>query len=257
MISLKGKKALITGIANGQSVAYGCAKVLSSLGAELCVTYAKDKTRQYVEPFLNNLNASLFLQYDVTDEESSNKIFNTINNHWGNLDILLHSIAFAPKEDLHGRVIDSSKQGFLEAMDISCHSFTRMAKHAEALMKNGGLLATITYIGSSKVIPNYGIMGPIKAALESTVKYLAYELGGKNIRVNAISPGPIKTRAAGGIKNFDDLYNKALAKSVTHQSVSIEEVGKTLAFLSDNEASKNITGQIIYIDGGYNILGTQ
>ena len=257
MIDLKGKKAVVIGVANEASIAYGCAKVLSDLGAELCITYANEKTKQYSEPLLKNLNAPLFLPLDVMDETSCEKAFSAIRTQWGNFDILLHSIAFAPQKDLHGRVVDSSKEGFLEAMDVSCHSLIRMAKYAEALMKNGGLIATLSYIGANQVIPNYGIMGPVKAALESTVKYLAYELGDKGIRINAISPGPIKTRAASGIPDFDKLYNTALQKSVTHSQITIEEVGKVLAFLADNGAAANITGQIIYVDGGNNILGIQ
>lgn len=257
MINLKGKKALIMGVANESSIAYGCAKALSEIGAELCVTYANDKSRQYVEPLLKDLNASLFLQCNVTDDVSCRDVFAAIDKKWGNLDILLHSIAFSPLKDLQGRVTDCSRPGFLEAMDISCHSFIRMAKYAESLMKYGGLIATLTYVGSNMVIPSYGLMGPVKAALESTVKYLAYELGEKGIRVNAISSGPIKTRAASGIKDFDILYKEALKKSMTHTPVSIDEIGKLLAFLSDDKASKNITGQIIYVDGGYNQLGIQ
>lgn len=255
MLNLKGKKALIMGVANEHSIAYGCAKTLSGLGAKICITYGSNKSKQFVEPLLKNLNEPLLLQCDVTREDHCEEVFSIINKKWGTLDILLHSIAFAPKNDLHGRIVDSSRQGFLEAMDISCHSFIRIAKYTEPLMKQGGLLATLSYIGSDKVIPNYGIMGPVKAALEASVKYLAYELGAKGIRVNAISPGPIKTRAASGLMDFDTLYDDTLKKSCTNLPVSIEEVGKVLAFLSDETASRNITGQIIYIDGGYNAMG--
>jgi enoyl-[acyl-carrier protein] reductase I len=257
MINLKNKKVLIMGIANESSIAYGCARALSESGAELCVTYANEKTQQHVEPLLTNLNAPLFLKCNVTIEEECQALFTAIDKQWGGLDVLLHSIAFSPLKDLHGRVTDCSRAGFLEAMDISCHSFIRMAKRAETLMKKGGLIATVSYVGSNMVIPEYGLMGPVKAALESVVKYLAYELGNKNIRVNAISPGPIKTRAASGIKNFDTLYDETLKRSMTHFPISIDEVGKLLAFLADDEASKNITGQIIYIDGGFNQLGTK
>lgn len=255
MSNLKGKKVLIMGIANEASIAYGCARALSNAGAELCVTYANDKTKQHVEPLLKGLNAPLFLKCNVTDDEECQGVFATIDKQWGNLDVLLHSIAFSLLKDLQGRVTDCSRAGFLEAMDISCHSFIRMAKYAEVLMKNGGLIATVSYVGSNMVIPDYGLMGPVKAALESVVKYLAYELGNKNIRVNVISPGPIKTRAASGIKNFDTLYDEALKRSMTHTPISIDEVGSLLAFLADDGASKNITGQIIYIDGGFNQLG--
>jgi enoyl-[acyl-carrier protein] reductase I len=250
---LKGKKALVTGIANDQSIAYGCAKAFRAFGAELAITYLNEKAKPYVEPVAKELGASIFMPLNLEVEGQLEAVFQTIEKEWGELDIALHSIAFAPKEDLQGRVVDCSKNGFLTAMDISCWSFIRMAKLAEPLMKGGGTLSTMTYYGSQMVVENYNIMGPIKAALESATRYLAAELGPKGIRVHAISPGPLKTRAASGITDFDELIAKAQAKAPTRSLVSIEDVGVAVAFLSMNGA-KLITGETLYIDGGYHII---
>jgi enoyl-[acyl-carrier protein] reductase I len=250
---LKGKKALVTGIANDQSIAYGCAKAFSALGADLAMTYRNEKAKKFVEPLAKELNASIFMPLDLGTEGSLEAIFAEIEKKWGKLDICVHSIAFAPKEDLQGRVVDCSKEGFLTAMDVSCWSFIRMAKLAEPLMKDGGTISTMTYYGSQMVVENYNVMGPVKAALESAVRYLAAELGPKGIRVHAISPGPLKTRAASGITDFDQLIAKAEAKAPARSLVSIEDVGVAVAFLSMN-AAKLITGETLYIDGGYHII---
>lgn len=252
---LENKKVLIIGVANEHSIAYGCAKAFSDMGAELAITYQTEKGRAFVEPLLADLNAPIFLQCDVSTPHSLEHVFQTVKAQWGTLDVALHAIAFAPKEDLHGRVVDSSSDGFMCAMDISCHSFIRMAKLAEPLMTNGGSLFTMSYYGAEKVIPNYGVMGPVKAALEASTRYLAAELGSKSIRVHAISPGPLKTRAASGLKMFEQLLHDAAEKCPTHTLTTIEEIGKTVAFLSVDEIGKNITGQTIYIDGGYHIMG--
>ncbi len=252
---LKGKKALVVGIANEHSIAYGCAKAFCEQGAQVAVTYQTDKGKSFVEPLLPTLDAPIFQQCDVGAPGSLEAVFDTIRNQWGSLDIVLHAIAFAPREDLHGRVADSSAAGFAKAMDISCHSFIRMARLAEPLMPRGGCLFTMSYYGAEKVIPHYGVMGPVKAALESSVRYLAAELGDKGIRVNAISPGPLKTRAASGIKMFERLLLEAAEKAPTHQLVTIEEVGRTVAFLAADGVAHSITGQTIYMDGGYHIMG--
>lgn len=252
---LKGKKALIIGMANEHSIAFGCAKALHQLGAELIITYQTEKHRPYVEPLLSQLGKPLFLHCDVAIEGSLEHVFAEIHRHHGGLDIALHSIAFAPREDLHGRVIDSSASGFATAMDISCHSFIRMARLAEPLMKQGGSLFTMSYYGAQKVVENYGVMGPVKAALEASVRYLAAELGEKRIRVNAISPGPLKTRAASGIKKFEEILAEAAKRAPTHQLSTIEEIGNTVAYLSMDEVGRNITGQVLYIDGGFHIMG--
>ena len=250
---LKGKKALVTGIANDQSIAYGCAQAFRAFGADLAITYLNEKAKPYVEPLAKELDASIFMPLNLQIEGQLEEVFAKIEKQWGKLDIGLHSIAFAPKADLQGRVVDCSKEGFLTAMDISCWSFIRMAKLAEPLMKDGGTLSTMTYYGSQMVVENYNMMGPVKAALEAAVRYLAAELGPKGIRVHAISPGPLKTRAASGITDFDELIAKAQAKAPTRSLVSIDDVGVAVAFLS-MDGAKLITGETLYIDGGYHII---
>lgn len=250
---LKGKKALVTGIANDQSIAWGCAKAFDAFGADLAITYLNDKTKRFTEPLAKEVGASLYLPLDLEHDGELEAVFDAIKKKWGKLDILLHSIAFAPKDDLHGRVVDCSKEGFLEAMDLSCWSFIRMAKLAEPLMKDGGTLFTMTYYGSQVVVENYNMMGPVKAALESAARYLAAELGPKGIRVHAISPGPLKTRAASGISDFDKLLLKAQSKAPARSLVSIDDVGVTVAVLAMNGA-KLITGDTLFIDGGYHII---
>jgi enoyl-[acyl-carrier protein] reductase I len=250
---LKGKKALVTGIANDQSIAWGCAKAFSALGADVAITYLNEKTRKYVDPLTKEVNPSIYMPLDVQKPGEMEAVFEAIAKKWGTLDIVLHSIAFAPKEDLHGRVVDCSKDGFLLAMELSCWSFIRMAKLAEPLMKNGGTLFTMTYYGSQMVVENYNMMGPVKAALESATRYLAAELGPKGIRAHAISPGPLKTRAASGISEFDKLLQKAQSKAPARSLVSIDDVGIAVAFLA-MDGAKLITGETMYIDGGYHII---
>jgi enoyl-[acyl-carrier protein] reductase I len=250
---LKGKKALVTGIANDQSIAYGCAKAFRAFGADLAMTYRNEKAKKFVEPLAKELEASIFMPLDLQTEGSLEAIFEQIEKQWGRLDICLHSIAFAPKSDLQGRVTDCSKEGFLLAMEVSCWSFIRMAALAEPLMKDGGTLSTMTYYGSQRVVENYNMMGSVKAALEAVTRYLAAELGPKGIRVHAISPGPLKTRAASGITDFDKLVLKAQSKAPARSLVSIEDVGVAVAFLS-MDGAKLITGETLYIDGGYHII---
>lgn len=250
---LKGKKALVTGIANDQSIAWGCAKAFHAFGADVAVTYLNEKSRRFVEPLAKEVHASMVLPLDLQKPGELEAVFDAVKEKWGKLDIVLHSIAFAPKDDLHGRVVDCSRDGFLLAMDLSCWSFIRMAKLAEPLMKSGGTLFTMTYYGSQMVVENYNIMGPVKAALESATRYLAAELGPQSIRVHAISPGPLKTRAASGISEFDKLLQKAQAKAPSRSLVSIDDVGVAVAVLAMNGA-KLITGETLYIDGGYHII---
>ena len=252
--ALEGKKALVLGIANNQSIAYGCALAFRAFGADLAITYLNEKTKKYTEPLAERLEASLFLPCDVREEGQLQAVFEAIEREWGRLDIALHSIAFAPREDLHGRVVDCSKDGFLMAMDVSCHSFIRMARYAEPLMKDGGALFTMSYYGAEKVVEHYNLMGPVKAALEAAARYMAVELGPKGIRVHPISPGPIKTRAASGINRFDELMEDAAERSPSRMLVSIEDVGMATAFLASDYA-KLITGETMYIDGGYHIVG--
>ena len=250
---LRGRKGLVTGIANDRSIAWGCAKAFHSLGAELAVTYLNEKAKPFVEPLAKTVDAEILMPLDTRAEGQLEAVFERIGRDWGRLDFLLHSIAFAPKEALHGRVVDVSRDGFLQAMDVSCWSFIRMARLAEPLMQDGGTLFTMTYYGSQKVVENYNIMGPVKAALEATVRYLAAELSPKGIRVNAISPGPLKTRAASGIPEFDELLEKAQSKAPARSLVSIDDVGIATAFLA-LDGARLITGETLYVDGGYHII---
>ena len=252
-VSLSGRKGLITGIANDQSIAWGCAKAFRFLEADLAVTYLGEKAKPHVEPLARELGAEILMPLDLREEGQLEAVFAEIERRWGRLDFLLHSIAFAPREDLHGRVVDCSRAGFLQAMDISCWSFIRMAKLAEPLMDRGGTLFCMTYYGSQMVVEHYNMMGPVKAALESATRYLAAELGAKGIRVHAISPGPLKTRAATGIAEFDELLDKAQAKAPMQRLVSIDDVGLATAYLA-TDAAKLLTGQTLYIDGGYSII---
>ncbi len=253
LLDLAGKKGLILGIANEHSIAYGCAHVLRQAGADLAVTYANTKAEPYVRPLAEQLEAAIIMPCDVRDEEQMAALFEAVEQEWGTLDFLLHAIAFAPKSDLQGRVTDCSKDGFLEAMDISCHSFIRLAKLAEPLMKNGGSLLAVTYIGSTEVVKHYGLMGPVKAALESSVRYLASELGEKNIRVNALSPSAIMTRAGSGIAGFDELLKSTAVKMPLDRMIDLGDIGNMAAFLV-SDLSKNITGGVHMVDGGYEII---
>lgn len=250
---LQGKRALVIGIANEHSIAYGCASVFRRLGADLAITYLNEKARPYVEPLARELEASIFAPCDVGENGQLEAVFRQIRDTWGSLDIALHSIAFAPKQDLQGRLIDSSDEGFKVAMDISCHSFVRMARLAEPLMTQGGTLLAMSYHGANKVVPNYNLMGPVKAALESAVRYLAYELGGKHIRVHAVSPGPLKTRAASGLKDFDILLSEAIERAPIGELVDIDDVGLTAAYLTTPFA-RRLTGTTTYVDGGLSIM---
>ncbi len=251
--ALAGRKALVVGVANDSSIAYGCARAFDELGAELAITYLNDKARPHVEPLMRELRVPLFLPLDVSVDGQLEAVFDAIGQTWGELDILLHSIAFAPKEDLQGGLLDCSAAGFAKAMDVSCHSFVRMAKLAAPLMKNGGTMMAMSYHGAAKVVPTYSVMGPVKAALESCCRYLAYELGGQGIRVHAISPGPLKTRAAGGLKDFDLLLAEAAQRAPIGELVDIMDVGFTCAYLATPYA-RRLSGETLYVDGGVNIM---
>jgi enoyl-[acyl-carrier protein] reductase I len=250
---LKGRKALVIGVANEHSIAYGCAKAFRELGADLAITYLNEKARPYVEPLARGLEAPIFLPLDVSAPGSLEAVFDAVRTQWGKLDILVHSIAFAPKEDLQGGLLNCSAAGFSIAMDVSCHSFVRMAKLAAPLMTDGGTMFAMSYHGANKVIPTYSVMGPVKAALEASCRYLAYELGPKGIRVHAISPGPLKTRAASGLKDFDLLLNEAEQRAPLGELVDIMDVGFTCAFLATPYA-RRMSGATLYVDGGVNIM---
>lgn len=254
MPSLAGKKGLIVGIANEQSIAFGCAQVIRELGGAIAVTYMNAKAEPHVRPLADRLGAEIIAPLDVEQPGQMEAVFAQIAERWGRLDFLLHAIAYAPAADLHGRMVDSSAAGFARAMDISCHSFVRMARLAEPLMKDGGALVTMSYYGAQKVIPNYGIMGPVKAALEATVRYLAAELGQGGIRVHAVSPGPIKTRAASGIGEFEKLLDETASRAPAHQLVTIADVGAVTALLC-SDAARAMTGNVVFVDAGYHVMG--
>lgn len=254
MFSLAGQKALVVGVANDQSIAWGCAKALREQGADLAITYLNAKAESHVRPLAEALGAELILPLDVIDDAQMDAVFAAIAEKWGRLDTVLHSIAFCPREDLHGRVVDCSKAGFAQAMDVSVHSFLRMVRRAEPLMPEGGTCMTVSFYGSEKVVEHYNVMGPVKAALEATVRYVAAELGEKGISVHALSPGPLKTRAASGIAEFDELLEAAAARAPTHMLATIEDVGAYAAFLASREAA-NVTGGVHLIDGGFSIVG--
>lgn len=254
MFSLEGQKALVVGIANDQSIAYGCAKAMREAGAEIAITYLNEKAKPHVAPIAEELGAEIFMPLNVTEDGQLETVFDEIGSRWGKIDTILHSIAFCPKEDLHGRVVDCSAKGFGIAVDVSVHSFLRMIRLAEPLMPSGGTCMTVSFYGSEKVVEHYNVMGPVKAALESVVRYAAAELGSKGISVHALSPGPLKTRAASGIKEFDDLLNAAASRAPTHMLATIEDVGAYSVFLASKEAS-NLTGGVHPIDGGYSIVG--
>jgi enoyl-[acyl-carrier protein] reductase I len=250
---LDGKKGLVVGIANDQSIAWGCARAFRAFGADVAVTYLNEKAKPHVEPLARELEAPIFLPMDIRVPGQLEAVFEAITSTWGKLDFLVHSIAFSPKDTLGGRVTDVPRDGFLSTMEVSCWSFMRMAHLAEPLMKDGGSLFTMTYYGSQAVVENYNVMGVAKAALESAVRYMAAELGPKGIRVHAISPGPLATRAASGIPEFDELLEKAKVKAPARQLVSIDDVGVATAILA-HDATRLITGQVLYVDGGYHII---
>jgi enoyl-[acyl-carrier protein] reductase I len=249
----EGKKALLVGIANEHSIAYGCAAAFRELGAELAITYVKEKTKKFVAPLAKQLQAPIFMPLDVSTPGQLESVFERIERDWGRLDMLVHSISGVPKADLRGGLLNCSAEGFTRAMDVSCHSFVRMARLAAPLMKDGGTMFAMSYLGANRVVPNYNVMGPVKAALEAVCRYLAYELGSRGIRVHAISPGPLKTRAGTGLKDFDLLLNEAMRRAPVGEAVDIMDVGFACAYLATPYA-RRITGGTIYVDGGVNIM---
>lgn len=250
---LTGQKALVVGVANEHSIAYGCAKAFRTVGADVAITWLNEKARQYVQPLAEELGAAITAPLDVTVPGQLEALFESIATQWGKLNILVHSIAFAPKADLQGGLLACSAEGFAKAMDVSCHSFIRMARLAAPLMTEGGSMFAMSYYGANRIVPNYNVMGPVKAALEAACRYLAYELGAKGIRVHAISPGPLKTRAASGLKDFELLLNQAAHKAPLGELVDIMDVGFTCAYLA-TPLARRITGGTVYVDGGANIV---
>ena len=254
LIDLNGRKGLVVGIANEHSLAWAAAQHFRNAGADLAITYLSEKAKPFVEPLAQEVESPLFLPCNVSVPGQLEAVFSAIEKEWGRLDFILHAIAWARKEDLHGRLTDCSEEGFSESMLISCHSFIRMAKLAEPLMNNGGSLMTLSYYGAEKVVDHYNVMGPVKAALEASVRYLAHELGRKNIRVNAISAGAVATRAASGIEHFDELLNETVRKAPLRRTVEACEVGRAALILASDYTSA-ITGETLYVDAGFHFEG--
>ena len=251
---LSGKKGLVVGMANEHSLAYGCARHFRAAGADLAITYLNAKTERYVRPLASALGSQITRACDVSVAGQLDAVFEEIATKWGRLDFALHCIGYARAEDLHGRIIDCSAEGFSFAMQVSVHSFLRMAKLAEPLMASGGCLLAMSYYGADKAVPNYNVMGPVKAGLEAAVRYMAVELGPQHIRVNALSPGPVATRSASGVDHFDELLERAAKQAPEHRLVTLDDVGALAAFLV-SDAAKAITGNIAYVDAGYHVLG--
>ena len=251
---LKGKRGLIMGVANNRSIAWGIAKACSNNGADITLTYQGEAIKKRVIPLAEELNSAKVLECDVTDEKTIDDMFKNIKNEWETIDFLVHAIAFSDKDELKGRYIETSKENFINTMNVSCYSLTSLAKKAEKLMSKGGSILTLTYYGSEKVMPHYNVMGVAKSALETSVKYLAKDLGKENIRVNAISAGPIKTLAASGIGDFRYILKWNEYNSPLKRTVSIEEVGNAAVYLVSN-LSSGVTGEVHHVDSGYNIVG--
>lgn len=250
--SLQGRVGIVTGLANQDSIAYGCARACHAAGAEQIVTYASPKAERFVTPLVAEMGDPELRCCDVQDDAELEALFQRAAQRWGRLDFVVHSIAFAPRDDLHGRVVDCSREGFALAMDDSCHSFIRMARLAEPLMKPGGSLICMSYYGAEKVVDNYNLMGPVKAALEAVTRYLAAELGPSGIRVHAVSPGAIRTRAAAGLKDFDALVHDGETRSPLRRLASVDEVGQSVVYLA-SAAGAALTGTTLYIDAGRHI----
>ena len=252
VIDLAGRKGLVVGVANADSLAWSAARHFRNAGAELAMTYYNEKARPFIAPLADEVQAQL-LPCNVLQEGQLEAVFDALRERWGKLDFVFHSIASARKEDLQGRLADCSSPGFAEAMLVSCHSLIRMAKLAEPLMRDGGSLTTVSYYGAEKVVEHYNVMGPVKAALEAAVRYLAHELGRQGIRVHTISPGPIRTRAASGLADFDELIDAASRRAPAGSVAGIDDVGYATAMLAVDSA-RLITGSTIYVDGGAHIM---
>ncbi len=252
MKPLEGKVVLFVGVANAHSIAAGCAQAFADAGAEVVMTYVNETAKPYVQPVADAVGAKLLLPLDVEIDGQMEAVFGSIKDTFGHLDVVVHSIAYCQKDDLHGRVADCSRAGFSQAMDISVHSLIRMAKLAEPLMTDGGTILTMTYYGGEKVVDHYNVMGPVKAALEGTMRALAVELGPKRIRVNAISPGPLQTRAGSGIAHFDELIDAARRRAPEQTLVTIKDVGDVAVLLASNGMS-SVSGDVTYVDGGLHV----
>jgi len=251
---LKGKKALVFGVANNKSIAYAIARNFIEQGAEVAFSYAGEKLKGRVEKVSEELGGKFLVPCDVTKDEEIDSCFAYVKEQWGTFDILIHSVAFAPGEALKGRYIDTQREHFAMALDISAYSLVAMARAAEPIMTDGGSIICMSYLGAEKVIKNYNVMGVAKAALESSTKYLAYDMGERKIRVNAISAGPIKTLAAAGISDFKKIFNHIAENSPLRDNCTQEDVGRTAVYLA-SELSSAVTGEVIHVDSGYSIMG--
>jgi len=251
---MAGKRGVVFGVANNRSIAWGITKACRDHGADIALTYQGDAIRKRVEPLATEIGSKLVLPCDVTDERSVEAVFKALSDAWGTIDFLVHAVAFSDKEELDGRYVDTSKDNFVQTLLVSCYSFTALAKRAEKLMPNGGSLLTLSYYGAEKVMPHYNVMGVAKAALEASVRYLAADLGKENIRVNAISAGPIKTLAASGIADFRYILKWNEYNSPLRRTVSIEDVGGGALYLL-SELGRGVTGEILHIDAGYHVVG--
>jgi len=250
IVDLTGKRGLVAGIANDHSIAAGCARAFRDAGAELAITYLNEKAEPFVRPVAEALGAPIIVSCDVRIPGQLEAVFARIGDDWGRLDFLLHSIAFAPREDLRNSIVNCSAEGFALALDVSCHSFIRMARLAVPLMTDGGCLLTVSFYGADRVVENYNLMGPVKAALESSVRYIAADLAERKIRAHAISAGPVRTRAASGIDRFDQLLDEVRSRTPAGRLVDIEEIGRVAAFLVSGAAAP-LTGSIVYADNGF------
>ncbi|MEP2948013.1 MAG: enoyl-ACP reductase FabI [Lentilitoribacter sp.] len=251
---MKGKRGLIMGVANNRSIAYGIAKALSNAGAEVALTYQGDALKKRVEPIAEELGAIVAGDCDVSDPASIDAVFSKLEADWGKLDFLVHAIGFSDKNELTGRYVNTSHDNFMKTMDISVYSFTAVAQRAEKLMTDGGSMLTLTYYGAERVMPHYNVMGVAKAALEASVRYLAVDLGGNKIRVNALSAGPIKTLAASGIGDFRYILKWNEYNSPLKRTVTIEEVGDSALYLL-SDLSRGVTGEVHHVDSGYHVVG--
>ena len=251
---LAGKRGLIMGVANERSIAWGIARALAAHGAELAFTYQGETMAKRVTPLAESLNSSIIEDCDVTDAASIDAAFDTIRQEWGSLDFLVHAIAFSDRSELSGRYVDTSPENFAMTLNISCYSFTAVCQRAEELMTDGGSMLTMTYYGAEKVTPHYNVMGVAKAALEASVRYLAVDLGGKNIRVNAISAGPIKTLAASGIGDFRYILKWNELNSPLKRNITTDEVGGAAVYLI-SDLSRGVTGEVHHVDSGYHVVG--
>jgi len=253
IVNLAGKRGLVVGIANQHSIAAGCATAFAAAGAELAVTYLNEKALPFVGPVASAVGAAIVVPCDVRIPGQLETVFERIDREWGRLDFLLHSIAFAPREDLQTGLVNCSAEGFALAMDVSCHSFIRMAKLAAPLMTDGGCLLTVSFYGADRVVENYNLMGPVKAALEASVRYLSADLAHRKIRAHAISTGPVKTRAASGIDRFDELLDEVRRRTPAGQLVGIDEIGRVATFLV-SESAGPLSGSVVYADNGYHTV---